>query len=71
MPYQGDILRGEKNAVEDYLGFLKSGSSAYPLEVLKRAGVDLDKPQTDRRNLCRHGRIHRPIGKVGIITHRI
>ncbi len=35
------ILRGEKNAVEDYLGFLKSGSSVYPLDVLKKAGVDL------------------------------
>jgi oligoendopeptidase F len=41
----GRILRGEKNAVEDYLGFLKSGSSAYPLEVLKNAGVDLAKPK--------------------------
>ncbi len=41
----GRILRGEKNAVDDYLGFLKSGSSAYPLEVLKNAGVDLAKPK--------------------------
>lgn len=41
----GRILRGEKNAVEDYLGFLKSGSSGYPLEVLKRAGVDLSSPK--------------------------
>jgi oligoendopeptidase F len=40
----GRILRGEKNAVEDYLGFLRSGSSAYPLDVLKRAGVDLASP---------------------------
>jgi oligoendopeptidase F len=37
----GRILRGEKNAVEDYLGFLKAGSSGYPLNVLKKAGVDL------------------------------
>ena len=35
------ILHGEANAVDDYLGFLKSGSSDYPLNVLKRAGVDL------------------------------
>jgi oligoendopeptidase F len=39
------ILRGEPNAVEDYLGFLKSGSSDYSLNVLKRAGVDLSTPQ--------------------------
>ena len=41
----GRILRGEKGAVDDYLGFLKSGSSAYPLEVLRRAGVDLENPK--------------------------
>jgi oligoendopeptidase F len=39
------ILRGEPNAVEDYLGFLKAGNSDYSLNVLKRAGVDLTTPQ--------------------------
>lgn len=39
------ILRGEPNAAEDYLGFLKSGSSKYPLDVLKGAGVDLATPK--------------------------
>ena len=39
------VLRGEPNAAEDYLGFLKSGSSRYPLDVLKGAGVDLTTPQ--------------------------
>jgi len=41
----GRILRGELNAVEDYLGFLKSGSSDYSLNVLKKAGVDLTSPK--------------------------
>ncbi|HET9905040.1 MAG TPA: oligoendopeptidase F [Anaerolineales bacterium] len=41
----GRILRGEPNAVEDYLGFLKSGSSDYSLNVLKKAGVDMTSPQ--------------------------
>ncbi|HNS60715.1 MAG TPA: oligoendopeptidase F [Anaerolineales bacterium] len=41
----GRILRGEPNAAKDYLGFLKSGSSLYPLEVLKKAGVDLSSPK--------------------------
>jgi len=35
------ILKEGSTAVERYLGFLKSGSSAYPLETLKEAGVDL------------------------------
>ena len=41
----GRILRGEPNAVEDYLGFLKSGSSDYSLKVLKKAGVDMTSPK--------------------------
>jgi len=41
----GKILRGEPNAVENYLGFLKSGNSDYSLNVLKKAGVDLTTPQ--------------------------
>jgi oligoendopeptidase F len=39
------ILSGVPYATEDYLDFLKSGSSNYPLDVLRRAGVDLSKPQ--------------------------
>jgi oligoendopeptidase F len=35
------VLRGETGAVEEYLTFLKSGSSGYPLDLLKKAGVDL------------------------------
>jgi oligoendopeptidase F len=42
----GRILRGEPNAVKDYLGFLKSGSSDYSLNVLEKAGIDLTSPRT-------------------------
>ena len=41
----GRVLRGEPNAVEDYLGFLKSGSSDYSLSVLKKASVDMTSPE--------------------------
>lgn len=41
----GKILRGEPNAVENYLGFLKSGGSDYSLNVLQKAGVDLTTTQ--------------------------
>ena len=44
--FAGKILRGEPDAVENYLGFLKSGSSDYSLNVLKRAGADLARPET-------------------------
>jgi oligoendopeptidase F len=35
------ILKGEKGAVDAYLKFISSGGSAYPIELLKRAGVDM------------------------------
>ena len=39
------ILSEGNAAVERYLSFLKSGGSDYPLELLKRAGVDLSNPK--------------------------
>lgn len=38
------ILEGDKKTLESYLEFLKSGSSDYPLELLKKTGVDLTSP---------------------------
>ena len=35
------VLEEGKPAVEKYLNFLKSGSSDYPINVLKKAGVDM------------------------------
>lgn len=39
------ILTEGKPAVDRYIKFLKSGSSDYPLELLKIAGVDLSTPK--------------------------
>jgi oligoendopeptidase F len=39
------ILTEGKPAVDRYLEFLASGSSDYPLELLKKAGVDLSTPK--------------------------
>ncbi|WP_317366414.1 oligoendopeptidase F [uncultured Tyzzerella sp.] len=35
----------EENGRDDYLGFLKSGSSDYSTEILKKAGVDMTKTE--------------------------
>ena len=43
--FAGRILRGEPNAVQDYLEFLESGNSDYALNVLRKAGADLATPQ--------------------------
>lgn len=39
------IINKEEGAVEDYLAFLKTGGSDYPLNELKIAGVDLEDPK--------------------------
>ncbi len=43
------VMAGEPGAVEAYLSFLKGGSSKYPVQLLKLAGVDMTtaKPITD------------------------
>lgn len=42
------ILEEGQPAVERYLTFLASGSSDYPIELLRQAGVDMDKPEPIR-----------------------
>ncbi|MFR4967279.1 MAG: oligoendopeptidase F [Lactobacillus kalixensis] len=38
------IVHGSDEDREKYLGFLKAGSSDYPVEIMKNAGVDMTKP---------------------------
>ncbi len=45
------ILSGSREKVKAYRDFLKSGGSDYPLMLLKRAGVDLTKPQPVQKAL--------------------
>lgn len=40
----GDVLNGRDAARDLYARFLESGGSDYPLEILRRAGVDLESP---------------------------
>jgi len=39
------ILKGDKQATKDYIEFIKTGSSAYPIDILKKAGVDMTTPE--------------------------
>jgi oligoendopeptidase F len=43
-----DIMQGDTPARERYLALLKSGGNDYPMEQLKKAGVDLAQPDTVR-----------------------
>jgi len=35
------ILEGDKRAAKAYMDFIKTGSSAYPVDILRKAGVDM------------------------------
>ncbi|GAE34336.1 oligoendopeptidase F [Halalkalibacter akibai] len=51
------LLEGNPDTLEKYLTFLKSGSSDYPLELLKATGVDLTKPEPIRNALAIFGEL--------------
>ena len=38
------VTTGGQKELNDYLGFLKGGSSKYPLDLLRDAGVDMETP---------------------------
>ena len=37
------MLAGGEQELNDYLGFLKGGCSKFPLDLLRDAGVDMEK----------------------------
>ncbi|MBX9654414.1 oligoendopeptidase F [bacterium] len=39
------VLSGGKKELDQYLGFLKAGCSKFPLDILRDAGVDMEKPE--------------------------
>jgi oligoendopeptidase F len=39
------VIDGEEGALDRYMNFLQSGSSDYPIELLKKAGVDMSSPE--------------------------
>lgn len=39
------VLDGKEGAIEKYMTFLQSGGSDYPIEILKKAGVDMSSPE--------------------------
>src|SRR5438477_9890815 len=46
------VLNNESEAVENYLGFLKSGGSKFPLETLYNAGVDMTTAEPIQRTIA-------------------
>ncbi len=45
------ILKKEPGALDSYMQFLKTGRSAYPVDILKKAGVDMTTPDPVNRTI--------------------
>lgn len=59
------ILEDDQETLESYLNFLKSGSSDYPLELLKKTGVDLTTPYPIENALKKFGDLIEELSKIG------
>ncbi|MDD3806965.1 MAG: oligoendopeptidase F [Candidatus Marinimicrobia bacterium] len=53
----GKILEGDEEAVANYLDMLRAGGSDYPIELLKKAGVDMSTPDAINYTLQKFGKI--------------
>ncbi len=51
------VTSGGKRELEDYLGFLQGGCSKYPLDLLKDAGVNMQRPEPVAAALKRFGEL--------------
>ena len=51
------VLKGGERELNDYLGFLKGGCSKWPLDLLRGAGVDMEKPEAVETALKRFGEL--------------
>ncbi|MEH7237446.1 oligoendopeptidase F [Bacillus sp. JJ1562] len=58
------ILEGDETTLTSYLEFLQSGSSDYPLELLKKTGVDLTTPHPIENSLKKFNELVEEFSKL-------
>jgi len=51
------VLSGDGKKLNDYLSFLKSGSSDYPIAILRKAGVDMSNPRPIQETMDLFGQL--------------
>jgi oligoendopeptidase F len=51
------VLHAQNGELEDYLGFLKGGCSKFPLDLLRGAGVDMERPEPVDTALAHFGKL--------------
>jgi oligoendopeptidase F len=68
MALSDQVINGGKNEQTRYLEFLKAGGSDYPLAILKRAGVDMTRPEPYAAALKRFDQL---VGEMEKIVARL
>ena len=58
------VLNKKEGALEAYLNFLSAGSSDYPIEVLKTAGVDMTRSEAFDNTIEAMNRVMDEIEKI-------
>ena len=58
------VADGEPGVLDAYLGFLRGGSSKWPLDLLRDAGVDLERPEPVAIALTRFGQLVDELGTL-------
>lgn len=51
------VMNGGKQELSDYMSFLQGGCSKYPLDLLRDAGVDMEKPEPVNTALTHFGKL--------------
>ncbi len=58
------VIDKEPGALEAYLGFLRAGSSDYPLDILRKAGVDMNTPAPIEATMRRYDQLVRQMERL-------
>jgi oligoendopeptidase F len=58
------VLSKEDGAIENYLAFLGSGGSDYPIELLKKAGIDMTSSEAFDKTIVSMNRVMDEIEKI-------
>jgi oligoendopeptidase F len=59
-----EVLSGDKDATKRYLAFLSAGGSDYPINLLKKAGVDMTTPQPLELTMKKMNRVMDEMEKI-------
>jgi len=58
------VMSGDKKALKNYLNFLSAGCSDYPIELLKRAGVDMTTEEPFKKTISAMNKVMDEIEKI-------